>query len=252
MKTWKIWFCILCTVLMLSVSAAAEENFPEIPQGRPEFQNPDGMTVEFIYYYETPEGDEIQIGRVPRVIIPAGVNAVPVSLQEKLLPEGMILYNPADIPLTEDTMEVKIQVLGPAAEKPQKPGDRPLETIDPSEETTESTEETGDSSEETTEPTEETGGPSEETTEPTEEPAGPSEETAAPTEESTSPDEETEKPTEETPESENQQEKPQNKPGREDPTNPKTGDDSLIWFWLFLTLGTSAFFALFFIQKKRD
>ena len=229
MYNWKKWVCgAACALVLTAVTLPGKAlqadpvNNEAQQETKPAFENPQGMTVDLIYYTPAAEGREEIVGRGDRTVIPAGVASVTVEMQQQKLPKGYSLLDPKDLPLEEDTVEVRIPVKPESSEsgKPTEPSEKPTEP-----------------SEKPTEPSEKPTEPSEKPTEPSEKPTEPSEKPTEPTEKPTKP---TEKPTKPT-------EKPKPKP---DPTNPKTGDSYPLGLWLTLGLGSGLTLLWLPVRKK--
>ena len=249
MKNWKNWVLGAACVSVLAALGspvkaegyAVQKSESQRESASAPFENPEGITVDLIYYYMTADGDEKIAGKAERTIIPAGVTAVTVELQKQLLPRGLRLLDPKDIPLNEDTAEVKIPVYAPdttgdSENEPTEPTEKPTE---PTEKPTEPTEKPTEPTEKPTEPTEKPTEPAEKPTEPTEKPTEPTEKPTEPTEKPTEPTEKPNKPTQ-------KPEKPNKKP---DPSNPKTGDSGNPGLWMSLSTGSAGLLAI--LLKKR-
>ena len=227
MKHWKHWItagtCLLLAAALILPTDAKEavrdaENPTENKQTEPSFQNPDGMTVDLLYYTEEADGSEKTVAKAERIIIPAGTAAVTAELQKTHLPRGYHLVNEKDIPLEEQLTEVKIQVAVSDTES-QEPTEKPTE---PSDKPSEPTEDPTEPSQKPEEPTEKPTEPSEKPTEPGDKPAKP-----------------TQKPT-----------KPPVKP-KPDLTNPQTRDSFPMGLWLALGLGSAGILTVIVILKKK-
>ena len=238
MKNWKNWILSAACFFLLAVignPVKAEEHVEQKTGLQREsaqalFENPEGMTVDLIYYHVSEDGSEKIAGKAGRVIIPAGITSVTVELQQKLLPRGLRLLEPKDIPLEEGTMEVRIQVYTPAAT-----GDPEQKPADPTEKPTN--------------PTEKPTNPAEKPADPTEKPADPTEKPIDPTEKPTDPTEKpTEKPTDPTEKPNKPAQKPDKPSKKPDPSNPKTGESSRIGLWMSLSIGSAGLLA--FLLKK--
>ena len=227
MKKWiyRAASLLLLTALVLpgQTAKAAEAANNET---KPAFQNPQGMSVDLAYYTLAADGSENIVKKAERTVIPAGIAAVTVQLQEQFLPQGYHLKEAKDIALEEDTREVKIPVVAVSG-NPQQPD---------SSEPTEKPTEPADPTEKPTEPADPTEKPTEPAEKPTEKPTEP---TVKPTEKPTEP---TVKPTE-------KPQKPQKPTGKPDPTNPQTGDSFPMGLWLSLGIGSAASLLLLYRKK---
>ena len=213
MKKTSMMLAVLTMVFFLQIipgKAMAAETIAAKEQLEKEFENPDGMTIDVLYVLQDISGEEV-VKKVSRVMVPAGVTSVTEEIQEKYLPEGYVLKDAKDIPLTEETLEVRIPV-SRIETKPTEPAEKP-ETP----------------TEQPTEPAEKPETPTEKPTEPAEKPETPTEK---PTQKPVKPAEKPVKPTE----------KPAVKP---DPTNPQTGDALPIWLAASLISGTVLSAAVF-------
>lgn len=225
MKKLTISAAFLLVLTMLLVPLQAKD--PGTPDPVPPFENTEGMTLTLIYFYVDGEGNEQVAGKAERAIIPAGTSAVTVELQKIYLPEGYQLKDPKDHPLTEDTLEVKIQV-----ETTSDPVDPPEEIPTEPEAPTEPSEKPEDK------PTEKPENQPDQ--KPTEKPEN-------------QPDQKpTEKPGKPTGKPTDKPQRPPQKPqGKPDPTNPQTGDGGNLSFWMFSLL-SSACSLIWMTGKKKS
>ena len=247
MKKWiyRAASLLLLTALVLpgQTAKAAEAANNET---KPAFQNPQGMSVDLAYYTLAADGSENIVKKAERTVIPAGIAAVTVQLQEQFLPQGYHLKEAKDIALEEDTREVKIPVVAVSGNPQQpdssEPTEKPTEPADPTEKPTEP----ADPTEKPTEPADPTEKPTE-PADPTEKPTEPAEKpTEKPTEPTVKP---TEKPTEPTVKPTEKPQKPQKPTGKPDPTNPQTGDSFPMGLWLSLGIGSAASLLLLYRKK---
>ena len=143
MRNWKTSLCsAACALILAAGILPAQAVMPEassrIQQHREnsDFQNPPGTTVDLIFIHTETDGKETVVKTVKRAIIPAGTASVTLELQQQLLPEGWRLKAPADQPLREDTLKVRIPVEPvqmPEATEPGSPSEKPAKPQAPAE-----------------------------------------------------------------------------------------------------------------------
>ena len=175
MNKWKKWITgALCTLMLAGFAIPAQAAEAKPQEGQPPFANPDGMTVDLVYFTEE-NGVEAVIKKTERTVISAGTTAFTVEMQEKELPEGYVLKDGKDIPLEADMLEVKIRI-EKLPEDPTQPTEKPADPSEPSEKPTEPAEKP------TEKPTEPAEKPGEKPTEPAEKPEKPEKPTEKPAE----------------------------------------------------------------------